>query len=65
MKKEVQYAKYTANEIGKTNSLFKLMNIQENKKRKLKSIQELSENSKIYLGKTSEQNDEQIDTLTS
>ena len=65
LKKEVQYAKYTANEIGKTNSLFKLMNIKENKKRKLKSIQELRKNSKIYLGKTSDQNDEQIDTLTS
>ena len=64
LKKEVQYAKYTANKIEKTNSLFKLMNIQENKKRKLKSIQELSENLKIYFGKTSDQNDEQIDTLT-
>ena len=51
-KKEVQYAMYTANKIDKNNSLFKLMNIQENKKCKLKSIQELSENLKMYYGKT-------------
>ena len=47
LKKKIQYAKYTANEREKNNSLFKLMNIFKKIKCKLKSIQELSESLKI------------------
>ena len=51
VRKKEEYAKYTANKI-ENYSLFKLMNIQENKRPKLKSIQEFSDNLKIYYGKT-------------
>ena len=49
--KKEEYAKYTENKI-ENYSLFKLMNIQENKRPKLKSIQEFNDNLKIYYGKT-------------